>query len=440
MSVYLSDPDVTLYHGDALDVLKTLPDESVDCCITSPPFYGLRDYGVDGQIGLEASPDEWVAQLVAVFSEVRRVLTKRGTLWVECGDSYAANNQGSRKGAAATKGGVHGHAPNSWGGGQQTAIPHPTKPKDLLGQPWLLAFALRADGWWLRQAIIWHKRNAMPESVTDRCTTSHSYVFLLAKSARYYFDAEAISEPAEWARWGDQTTPKHNGTDTAAGWIGPRSKDDLLAERTGRGKQGETAAAAAAGNDASARRYDGFNERWEASGRKGNGQRERSGDMRGFDEREDRADGRKNARSVWDIPTQGFSEAHFATFPEELVRRALLAGCPEQVCRECGKARERVVEVEFHQRQINNGKSRGHAAGPAKLPSGTTRVRTSGFTDCGHDAYRPGIVLDPFMGSGTVALVARKQNRRAIGIELNADYCEMAARRLAQQSLFAVSA
>lgn len=350
MKPYLQDADFTLWNGDVRDVLKSLPDESVHCALTSPPFYALRDYGVDGQIGLEASPDEWAAELVAVFREVRRVLRRDGTLWVECGDSYCAPNSG-----ASTRR-VDGGAPHRT---QGIATPHPTKAKDLLGQPWLLAFALRADGWWLRQAIIWHKPNAMPESVTDRCTTAHSYVFLLSKSARYHFDAEAIAEPAEWARWGDQTVPKYEGTATSTGWMQPKSKRELMA--------------------LSDHRYDGLvGQKWKKDGRDGNGQRERTGEMRGFDERRDRADGLKNPRSVWTIPTQGYPDAHFATWPQALVERIIKAGCPEG-----------------------------------------------------------GTVLDPFLGSGTTALVARRLGRKAIGVELNPDYCALAARRTEQQSLLA---
>lgn len=346
--LYLSDPDVTLHHGDALETLRELPNESVHCIATSPPFYALRDYGVDGQIGLEDTPEKWSARLVGVFAEARRVLRQDGTLWIECGDSYCANQGAVNEGGAriATKReGVWRTA--SWAGGTHTPMPHPTKPKDLLGQPFLLAFALRADGWYWRGVYPWHKPNAMPESAKDRCTTAHSYVLHFSRSPRYFFDGEAISEPAAWERWGDQTVPKYEGTATSTGWMQPRGKAELVA----------------IGN------------------RQTNGQKPRTDERRGFDNRLERADGRKHPRSVWTIPTQGFPEAHFATWPEALARRIILAGCP---------------------------------AG--------------------------GTVLDPFGGSGTTALVARKLERKAILIELNADYCEMASRRLAQQSLLAEAA
>lgn len=180
---------VTILQGDCLDVLKTLPSESVHCCVTSPPYYGLRDYGMDAQIGLEDTPEAFIAKLVEVFREVRRVLRADGTAWVNMGDSY--NGSG--------KGGVFSEASAKQASNFGANISRPTrldslKQKDLIGIPWMLAFALRADGWYLRQDIIWHKPNPMPESVTDRCTKAHEYIFLLSKSPRYYYDAEAIKE------------------------------------------------------------------------------------------------------------------------------------------------------------------------------------------------------------------------------------------------------
>lgn len=357
LAPYVQDTDFTLWHGDVREVLPTLEAESVDCALTSPPFYALRDYGVEGQIGLEASPDEWAAELVGVFREVRRVLKPAGTLWVECGDSYSGSgpsgasyqSESTKRREGATQEGSFRISPTLGARGltyaEKKPIPAPgTKAKDLILAPFLLALALRADGWYLRQAIIWHKPNAMPESAKDRCTTAHSYVFLLSKSPRYWFDAEAIAEPAEWARWGDQTVPKYEGTDSATGWMQPKSKADLYTN-------------IARGN---------------SSGRQANGV------GKAFDVRADRADGMKNARSVWTIPTEGYAEAHFATWPQALVERIIKAGCPEG-----------------------------------------------------------GTVLDPFMGSGTTALVARRLGRRAVGVELNADYCAMAARRLGQLSLLA---
>lgn len=334
---FIQDPDFTLWVGDVREVLLTLPPASVDCVVTSPPFYGLRDYGVEGQIGLEESVDEWAEELVGVFAETHRVLSKTGTLWVEIGDSYNAGTASRR---------INYRDRSS---GQNRVDVAGLKPKDLIGQPWLLAFALRNYGWYLRQCIIWNKPNAMPESIKDRCTTAHSYVFLFSKSQRYFFDSEAIAEPAEWARWGDQTNAKYEGTDTATGWMQPKTKAELMNKKRSSYRSGGTT-----GNT-----LDGHTEKSDA----------------GFPVNET---GTKNPRSVWTIPTAGFAGAHFATWPEALVERIIKAGCPEG-----------------------------------------------------------GTVLDPFMGSGTTALVARRLGRRSVGIELNPEYAEIAAERLGQQSLLA---
>jgi DNA modification methylase len=178
--------DASLYQGDCVSTLCNLPDESVHCCVTSPPYFGLRDYGVDGQIGLEQTPEHFVERLVEVFREVRRVLRDDGTLWLNLGDSYAANRS-------------YQVSPTKWDGldfGKSNAskVPDGLKPKDLIGIPWRVAFALQADGWYLRQDIIWHKPNPMPESVKDRCTKAHEYIFLLSKSPKYFYDSEAVKE------------------------------------------------------------------------------------------------------------------------------------------------------------------------------------------------------------------------------------------------------
>lgn len=183
---------IELHLGDCLNVLRAMPDNSVHCCVTSPPYWGLRDYGHDGQIGLEDTPEAYVARMVEVFREVKQVLRNDGTLWLNLGDSYNGSQQtGGTKSISGTgKSQPHG-------GLAKKAVG--LKPKDLVGIPWRVAFALQADGWWLRQDIIWHKPNPMPESVTDRCTKSHEYVFLLTKSKQYFYDAEAVKEPAIYA-------------------------------------------------------------------------------------------------------------------------------------------------------------------------------------------------------------------------------------------------
>ncbi len=269
---------VRILQGDCRDVLKTLPDQSVHCCVTSPPYFGLRDYGVDGQIGLEPTPAEFVAELVAVFREVRRVLRDDGTLWLNLGDSYASNAGGySDTGSRGTT------SCPSIGAGTMAAVlkgrgrmpPEGLKPKDLIGIPWRVAFALQADGWYLRQDIIWHKPNPMPESVRDRCTKAHEYVFLLSKSERYYFDSDAMQEPAE--------TPV----------------------------------------DRAPRRANSFARKVAEGQPPGQPPQHREG-------REDISySGTRNKRSVWTIATQPFSEAHFATMAPELAETCIKAGCPE---------------------------------------------------------------------------------------------------------------
>lgn len=368
MSVYIDDSDFRLYLGDALEVLASLPAGSVDCVVTSPPYWGLRDYGTgawaggdpdcdhlqkvggtgastlgaasggndmsdaardrsttrsyvayagscgkcgasrtDSQIGLEATPGEYVERMRAIFAGVRRVLVDQGTLWLNLGDTYTADRS------------------------CQTL-----KPKDLVGIPWRVAFALQDDGWWLRSDNIWHKPNAMPSSVTDRPTTTHEYVFLLTKSARYWYDQDSVRVPYSYD--GRKQTKVKGG---------PGS----LQHRDG--------------------------ERWPGLSRAHHDARKEA--SRGGDETEamEVIEGGRNLRTVWTFPTANYPEAHFATFPEDLPELCIKAGCPEG-----------------------------------------------------------GTVLDPFMGAGTTALVARKLGRRSIGIELSEESARLCERRLQQLSLF----
>ena len=361
-----------IYVGDNIDTLKTLPDESVNCCITSPPYYGLRDYGTgkwvggdpdcphrrmskysentatghaqpelagnvgdaiyktvcplcgavreDKQVGLEETPEEYIARLVSIFREVRRVLKPEGTLWVNIGDSYSASGKG--RGAdgqvhSSSLSAKQGTNIGSTTGTLQKHVIENCKPKDLIGIPWMLAFALRDDGWYLRQDIIWHKPNPMPESVMDRCTKSHEYIFLLSKSSRYYFDCEAIQEP----------------TTTFDTVVRDRETTKLNAVE-GRSHMG--------------------------------GLTTNAYTMR-------------HKRDVWTVNPSTFKGAHFATFPQQLVEPMILAGCPVG-----------------------------------------------------------GVVLDPFMGAGTVALVAKKHNRQYVGCELNPEYVKLAEQRIesVQRTLF----
>jgi len=325
--------------GDALTELKKLPDNSIDCCVTSPPYYRLRDYNIDGQIGLEETPAMYVHKLVNIFSEVRRVLKTQGTIWLNLGDSYAGSMRGEggtyelSKKQNSNRGSHFGKDK-----GEKHKFNCGCKPKDLIGIPWMVAFALRDSGWWLRQDIIWHKPSPMPESVTDRCTKSHEYIFLLAKSQRYYYDADAIME-------------------IATGYDG--RKDTLF-------KGGK--------------KYKGFNqqtmlsrgyERWRFKNLQYDGQKPDTLHLRGAEGMPEPQYPVRNKRSVWTVNAKPFKEAHFATFPEELIVDMIKAGCPEN-----------------------------------------------------------GIVLDPFMGAGTTAVVARKLNRNYLGIELNPEYIKITERRL----------
>lgn len=336
---------VRVLQGNCRDVLKTLPDESVHCVVTSPPYWGLRDYGVAGQIGLEESPDDWLRGVVEVFEEVRRVLRSDGTAWVNMGDSYATGTTSDRKPTARGK---HGYWENPAVNKRIDGREYGLKPKDLIGLPWMLAFSLRAAGWWLRQDIIWHKPNPMPESVTDRCTKAHEYIFLLSKSERYYYDALSIREPAT-------DTGRENGRD---------------------GRDEPEEARPPGSSPRTLKRLDYTKPRKV----KVPGGWDRGPGAHGTIHREGRTEaeyqeveipGGRNKRSVWTVTTQGFPEAHFATFPPALIEPCILAGCPAS-----------------------------------------------------------GTVLDPFGGAGTTGLVADRHGRDAILIELNPEYAEMARKRI----------
>jgi len=321
---------IRILKGDCREMLRTMPDESVHCCVTSPPYFGLRDYGVAGQIGLEPTPAEFVAELVDVFREVRRVLKVEGTLWLNLGDSY--QNAKGQSGGIDPKQPARRHLRSARP--QDRAIPG-LKPKDLIGIPWRAAFALQADGWYLRQDIIWAKPNPMPESVQDRCTKAHEYIFMLSKSRHYHYDAEAISELASTE---DMRRPFAPGQVDDRGSGHDRGGGQLRKTDKQRGHS---------------RRHAGFNDRWDAM------------------ERAEQCSGKRNKRSVWEVAPAQFREAHFATFPPELIEPCIKAGCPAD-----------------------------------------------------------GVVLDPFGGAGTTGMVADRLGRDAILIELNPEYAEMAERRI----------
>jgi DNA modification methylase len=385
-----SVPRNTILAGDVLDRLRGLPDGCVQTVVTSPPYWGLRDYGVPGQIGLEPTPAAYVARMVEVFREVRRVLRSDGTCWVNLGDSYA-----SAWPAPNTRRNIIG---NPMSGGKrgpqrQSKLADALKEKDLIGMPWRVAFALQADGWYLRSDIIWNKPNPMPESVTDRPTKSHEYIFLLSKRATYYYDADAVREPQVEPDRGRNPIALRGGTGGSGGLV-----------------SGRNAAFREMDQDGAKRVYN-------PAGR--------------------------NKRSVWTVATEAYPDAHFATFPRKLIEPCILAGSSPQACETCGAPWRRVVEAiggtigkSWHdhnddlgagQRVALNGLTRvGDAPGYARIERGW---RPSCRCEVNTGAARS-LVLDPFMGSGTVALVARSWQRDYLGIELNPAYIEMAQRRL----------
>ena len=362
-----------IIQGDVLKVLEMLPSESIDCCIASPPYWNLRDYGIDGQLGLERTPEEYVVKMVEVFREVRRVLKKEGTCWLNLGDSYATKHE-----QVGTGEGDMGH--NSLPSvihQRRTGRVNGLEAKNLVGIPWRVAFALQSDGWYLRQDIIWHKPNPMPESVTDRCTKAHEYIFLLTKSPRYYFNNEAIREQ-------------------------PKMKELAGVSNYNNGK----------------REHKNL----------------KYAEIKGA-----------NKRSVWTITTKSFKEAHFATFPENLIKPMVLAGCPKEVCNKCGKARKRITEQpEWEKHQSKGMVAQDYEGNPMYrggshndgLPYRSKTKEMVEFTDCGCNAgWSAGIVLDPFMGAGTTALTAKNLKRNYVGIELNPSYIKMAEKRLRQEIL-----
>ncbi|MEQ4198756.1 site-specific DNA-methyltransferase [Pseudomonas syringae] len=282
--------------GDCIDMMRTLPDESVHTCVTSPPYYGLRDYGIDDQIGLELTMPQFIQKLVVVFSEVRRVLTDDGTLWINIGDGYTSGNRGYR--AADKKNPARAMA-------VRPDTPEGLKPKDLMGIPWRLAFALQDDGWYLRQDIIWNKPNPMPESVRDRCTKSHEYIFLLSKSKKYYFDQAAILEPC---------SPNTHA----------RLSQDVQAQI---GSERANGGAKSNGNmKATVRKSNGVG--WGHGTDSDQRQRGRVKDNESMNSALAIMPTERNKRSVWTVATHSFKGAHFATFPPDLIRPCILAGAP----------------------------------------------------------------------------------------------------------------
>ncbi len=375
-------PDTLIMVGDVSEQLRTLPAESIQCVVTSPPFWNLRDYGIDGQIGLEPTPEAYTARLVEVFRDVRRVLRNDGTLWLNLGDKSTTGDPKSRR----------------------EKLPQ----KNLYGIPWRVAFALQADGWWLRDAIIWHKPNPMPGSQRDRCTFSYEYMFQLTKKARYYFDTIAIQEPT---------------ADSSRKRLSQNIADQAGSDRAN-------------------------------AGAKTNGPMKAVGDQ-----------DYRTKRNVWTISTHGLKECHFATFPEKLVEPCIKAGTSEKgCCSACGAPWVRVVKRKRRatrpalnnvnddagmanrdpERHVTETTTMGWEQGcgcSAIVIRGDEPEDYSFCLACGHagacgnscDGQAqpiPCTVLDPFVGSGTTGIVAKRLGRHFIGVELNPDYAEMSRRRI----------
>ena len=380
-------PHHTFICADVMDGLKLIPDNEVQSIITSPPYWGLRNYHVDGQLGQERTPEEYVDNLVKVFREAKRVLRDDGTLWLVLGDCYAGAGD-RRKGKG-----------NEQGQMKQRKTPDKDiglKAKDMVGLPWLVAFALRADGWYLRMDVVWEKRNAMPESVKDRPTKAHEYAFLLSKSKQYYYDNEAVKEPYQSKL--QEPRDKH-----AEGY----QADYPVRDRFGPG----------------ARSY--------------------------CDK------GGRNKRSVWSVPTRPFPGAHFATFPPDLIRPMILASTSEYgACGSCGAPAKRVIELgepDLDWQRACGGDKEGKYAGQAqkdyaregaenasevkaRILAGMRERRTVGWEptcNCGCDPENiiPCVVLDPFGGAGTVSLVAKELLRDSIYIDIKPEYLQMAVER-----------
>lgn len=425
--------NVTLYCGDCIEVLRGLPSESVQCCVTSPPYWGLRDYGtalweggdpecnhvqsknehggqradrcqegyrklyadicskcgahrIDQQIGLEQTPEEYVARMVEVFREIKRVLRSDGVAWLNLGDSYAGG------------GGSSGHTSETENCGRKTEsygavatggrVPFGLKPKDLVGIPWMVAFALRADGWFLRQDVIWEKPSPMPESVKDRCTKAHEYIFLLTKSGKYFYDAEAIKEDSV-----DPESLKGRRKRNADKFVGQAFSDTRA----------------------------------------------------GFSLLDGQKYPKRNKRSVWTVTTKPYSEAHFATFPPDLIQPCILAGTSEKgCCPKCGKPWRRVVESKRVMRHELSPEDSNFRPGRYSVKSGGLNEYAKGggqaFCESRTIGWRPGcecgeepvpcVVLDPFNGSGTSGEVSVEFGRAYVGIDLNPEYIEMSKRRI----------
>jgi len=378
-----------IYTGDCLEVMRSWPDGCVHMVMTSPPYWGLRDYGTDGQLGLEKTPDLYVEKMVCIFREIKRILRDDGTLWLNLGDSYVGNGPGARDIERWPKQSRNDHRPT-----RSTRTATKMKPKNLVGVPWRVAFALQSEGWYLRSDIVWAKPNPMVESVKDRPTKAHEYLFLLSKKENYFYDSIAIREVGVYP----------------AGTLAARGSEERKSERGVNARPPEY------------KEYDGY----------------------------------RNARSVWTIQTQPYPGAHFATFPEELCRRPILAGTSEKgACPKCGAPWSRIIEKMPYGKEDYDGKHSHQdksSAGRNVLASVKAARKAGGAHDnpfpapktigwnpscsCGCTGTLPCIVLDPFCGSGTTCLVANNHRRRWIGIDLNPEYVKLAKWRIRQKCIW----
>jgi DNA modification methylase len=411
-----------IYQGDALSVLKTFPDEIIDTVICSPPYWNLRDYGTAGQLGLEQTFEEYIDKLIQIFAEVKRVLKPTGTCWVNISDSYAgAGGMGSfvdnkaKRGMSVIK---------QYNRQNVKGIPS----KSLCGIPERFALSMTDRlGFIRRNTLIWKKNNVMPSSAQDRYTIDFEYIYFFSKSQKYYFEQQL--EPVKLCsieRLNRAVSNKHKWINGADG----QTKHTMNQPRPNRNTKIPAEICEMMGSPMA--RYKRIE--------KSNAPHEFEGPdnmVSPFDPERGR-----NPRAVWEINIKPFSEAHFAVFPPELPRRCIMAGCPKDICKKCGKARERVYKVEKVKCPPIGGVKKSGGDNPV-YSGKTEHNRITGFkyTDCGCNAgWDKGIVLDPFMGSGTTAIVALKLNRNFVGIELNKEYIRMANARLKpeleKQSLF----
>lgn len=390
-----------IHIGDAIKKLKLLPSNSVDCVITSPPYYGLRNYGVKGQLGLEKTPELYIKKMVMLFEEIRRVLKPSGTVWLNIGDSYwGGKGKSGQEKKSSLQERIHtGESFNKVCQNIEQDIrptdrkhPH-IKPKDLIGIPWMLAFALRKKGWYLRQDVIWNKKNCMPESVKDRCTKSHEYIFLLSKSPKYYFDYVAIQQPMAEYEVERRMKEKNKGLNSTY----DLKRDD----NTGLANQSQTGA------------------------------------VRNVARRHELAErGMANKRSVWTIASSPYTGAHYATFSEDLIVDCIRAGTSEKgYCSHCGKPYIRLVKTELvptikasHNSKVDerdlsadSNDAGSNWAKDGHKPGWVNKTTTIGWeASCKCNAtIIPGVILDPFMGHATTAITSRKLDRDYVGIEIN---------------------